>query len=44
MFDEVYKEIKLEDTPVKDEREFDKIDKIMKEKSDVDERKCKGRD
>lgn len=44
MDDEIYKEIKIEETPVKDDREFEEIDKMMKEKKDVDERKCKGRD
>ena len=38
-----YKEIKIEEE-IEDDKEFDEIDKQMKERSEIDVKKCKGRD
>jgi hypothetical protein len=40
---EPYKEISLEE-PVESDPEFEAIEKLMKEKTDIDTSKCKGRD
>jgi hypothetical protein len=39
-----YKEIKLVEEEIQEDKEFDEIDKQMKERSEIDCSKCKGRD
>ena len=41
---EVYKEVKQIDKEEIDDPEFDEIDKLMKERKSIDERKCRGRE
>ena len=40
---EPYKEVKIEDELIENEKEFEEIDKQMKERSEIDIKKCNSK-